>query len=227
MQKRGGSDTGGEAIDPTVPLDVGALAQRQRIVDAMIASCAEKTFAATTIADIVSRGSVSRTTFYKHFADKRDCFDAALAVCVEAMRTAASASYSPADPPAESVRKATVAILDLLASNPSVAEVALGEAVTVDPAVVERYRTLLMPALEWPWLAAGEPIRGSSDPLIAFGRLQILVFDQLASGRVKRLPEMLPEIVYIALLPFAGHEEALRQARLAADATLEGTPGAG
>lgn len=59
-------------------------------------------------------------------------------------------------------------------------------------------------------------IRGESDPRAAFGRAQVLILDQLVAGRVKQLPKLLPEIVYIAILPFAGHDEALRQARLIA-----------
>lgn len=216
MQKQGSFDSDRGVLDPTVPLDIGARSQRERIVEAMIEICAEKSFAAATIADIVGRASISRTTFYKHFVDKRACFDATLDLCVNELRSVAGSSHDPADPPAEAVRKGTVAVLELLAAKPALAQVALGEAVTVDPAIVERYRDLLLPALEGRWLSAGESLRGSSDPRIAFGRLQILFFDQLAGGRVKQLPELRPEIVYIAVLPFAGHEEALRQARLAA-----------
>jgi hypothetical protein len=43
-----------------------------------------------------------------------------------------------------------------------------------------------------------------------------LVFHEVAAGRAERLPTLLPDIVYLAIAPFAGHEEALRQARLAA-----------
>lgn len=215
MQTRGGFDTEHDPLDSAAEVDVRALSQRRRIIEAMVQSCAEKTFAATKISDIVRLAAVSRTTFYQNFPDKRACFSAALSACVDEIRSTAIASYSPTDAPAESVRKATVAILDLLAANPTIAELSLREAITVDPAVVKRYRKLVLPALEAPWLAAGEPFKGSSDPRVAYGRLQILIFDQLALGRAKQLPEMLPEIVYVSLLPFAGHEEALRQARLA------------
>lgn len=75
-----------------------------------------------------------------------------------------------------------------------------------------RYRKLLIPALERLW---GEPRRGRTDPRLAFGRAQVLIYNQIAAGQAERLPELLPEIVYIALLPFSGHEEALREARLA------------
>ncbi|HSK49398.1 MAG TPA: TetR/AcrR family transcriptional regulator [Solirubrobacterales bacterium] len=183
----------------------------------MVEICAEKTFSATTIADIVGRANISRTTFYKHFADKRACFDAALEDCIDRLREVAVAARAPTDTPPQAVRKATAAILELLAARPDLAQVALGEAVSVDPAVVARYREMVIPALEGCWTAAGEEMRGSSDPRIAFGRVQILLFEQISAGKAKRLPALLPEIVYIAVLPFAGHEEALRQARLTSE----------
>ncbi len=206
-------------LEPTLPIDIGALSQRRRIIDAMIESCAEKTYAATTIADLVSRASISRTTFYKRFADKRECFDAALDCCVEELRTAAAAAHSPLDDPAEATRKATVATLELMAAKPALAQLVTGEGVSVEPAVIKRYRKILIPAIEGLWDGAGEPLRLHSDPRLAFGRAQILIFDLVATGRAGELPDLLPDLVYIALLPFAGHEVAIDQARLAGGQT--------
>jgi AcrR family transcriptional regulator len=211
-------------LDPTIPVDVGALSQRQRIVDAMIDSCAEKSYSRTTIADIVSRASISRTTFYKRFADKRECFDAALDHCIEALRGVAAESHLPSDAPSEAVRKAAVATLRLMAEKPALAHLVMGEAVAVEPAVIERYRRILIPALENLWHSAGKPIHPHSDPRLAFGRAQVLIFDQIAAGRAGDLPTLLPEIVYIGLLPFAGHDEALKQARLAGEPGANGLP---
>lgn len=191
--------------------------QRERIVEAMIESCAEKTYAATTIADIVKRASISRTTFYKRFENKRACFDAALDSCIVEIRAAAAAAHDPSDSPSEAVRKAVGAVLDLMAEKPAIAQLAMSDAITVEPAILERYRSLLIPALANLWEEAGGPRRPkAADPLLAFGRAQVLIFSQIAAGRTDRLPDLLPEIVYIALLPFAGHDEATRQAQLAA-----------
>jgi AcrR family transcriptional regulator len=216
MQKKPSPESPPQVLDPTLPPDFGAGAQWQRIVDAMIECCAEKTYAATTIADIVKRASISRTTFYKRFANKRACFDAALDSCLAELQGAAAAARDPADSPPEAVRKAAAATLHAMAAKPALAQLVMGDSVTVEPVILERYRSLLIPALENLWDEAGEPRRaGASDPRVAFGRAQVLVFNQIAAGRTSRLPELLPELVYIALLPFAGHEEAARQAQLA------------
>ncbi|MGC1165001.1 MAG: helix-turn-helix domain-containing protein [Solirubrobacterales bacterium] len=188
-------------------------------MEAIVDCCAEKTYAATTIADIVSHASISRTTFYKRFGGKRECFDGALDWCVEEVRAAAAASHSPTDAPAVAVRKGAARILELMAAKPALTQLLMGEAVSVEPAVIERYRKLVIPPLEKLWADAGEPRKGRTDPRLAFGRAQVLIYNQITTGQAERLPELLPEIVYLALLPFSGHEAALSQARRAGDAT--------
>jgi AcrR family transcriptional regulator len=217
MQKQRGTEAVRSVLEPTVPIDVGALSQRQRIVAAMIESCAEKTYAATTIADIVRRASISRTTFYKRFDGKRECFDATLDWCVEELRSAAAESQSSADAPAQAVRKAAAAILGAMAANPALGQLVMGEAVSVEPEVIERYRKLLIPSLESLWGEAGASGTVHTNPRLAFGRAHVLVYNRILSGDIATLPELLPDVVYLSILPFAGHEEALKQARLVGD----------
>lgn len=223
MQKQQSPQKAISASEPSVLPSHTEDSQQQRIVDAMIASCAEKTYAATTIADIVKRASISRTTFYKHFTNKRACFDAALRSCITQIQAVAGAAHSPSDGPPEAVRKAVGAVLELMAEKPALAQLVMSDAITVEPAILERYRSILIPALEGLWKGAIEPRRPeASDPLLAFGRAQVLIFNQIAAGRTDRLPDLLPEIVYIALVPFAGHDEATKQAQLAAGETVAG-----
>jgi AcrR family transcriptional regulator len=51
-----------------------ALHQRARLQGAMVAAIAQNGYADTTIKQLVSLAGVSRTTFYRHFADKEQCF---------------------------------------------------------------------------------------------------------------------------------------------------------
>jgi AcrR family transcriptional regulator len=188
----------------------------------MVACCAEKTYAGTTIADLVSRGAVSRTTFYKLFTDKRDCFDAAVALCIERIAGTLADAALGNDSAAEATRRATVAGLELLAAEPELALVLSGDVLGVEPLLIDRYSRMIVPALEVMWAQAGESPRKHSSPGLAFGRAQLLVFHEVAAGRADRVPALVPDIVYLAIAPFAGHEEALRQAHLAAaEARLE------
>jgi AcrR family transcriptional regulator len=216
MQKRPSSEIASNVLEPSTPTDIGERSQRRRILAAMIASCAEKTYTATTITDIVGAARISRTTFYKRFADKRECFDAAVDACIEEVQEAARDAYSPADPPAEAARKATTAVLELMAAKPDLAQLLCGEAHSVDPSVPRRYRKLAVPALERLWADGSGPPEPHLDPRLAFGRAHVLVFDRLAGGSEARLLELAPELVYLAVAPFAGHDEALRKAQISA-----------
>jgi AcrR family transcriptional regulator len=215
MQKQSSSEMRRTSVlAPTTPVDIGEQSQRRRIVDAMIASCAEKSYAATTISDIVARARISRTTFYKRFADKRDCFDATVQTSVRELAEVVAAAASPADPPAEVVRKGTSALLAGLARKPELGQLLTADAIAVEPQIVGRYRRLVVPALESVWDDQVAK-RRHLDPQLAFGRAQVLIFSKVTAGTTDRLTELLPELTYLGVAPFAGHEEALRQARLA------------
>jgi AcrR family transcriptional regulator len=57
--------------------------QRGRLLFAIAQVVAERGYAAATVADIVDRASVSRSTFYEQFPDKQACFIAAFDYGVE------------------------------------------------------------------------------------------------------------------------------------------------
>ena len=52
--------------------------QRRRLVAATVAVVAERGYDATRIKDIIVMAGVSRSAFYKHFSNKRECFVASL-----------------------------------------------------------------------------------------------------------------------------------------------------
>jgi AcrR family transcriptional regulator len=215
MQKHRSSEKAASVLALTTPQDAGHQSQRRRIVDAIIDSCAEKTYAATTITDIVARAHISRTTFYKHFDDKRACFDAAIEDSISQLQEVAAAAHSPEDPPGDAVREAVAAVLQALAARPGLAQLLTGDAMAVEPQVIERYRRATIPALEKLWSRSGNGTSPHTDPRLAFGQAQVLILNEIATGNADRLPELLPEITYLAVNPFGGHEEAIRQSRLA------------
>lgn len=223
MQKQRSSETPGSVLQPSTPPDIGRRSQRQRIVDAMIESCAEKTYAATTITDIVGRARISRTTFYKHFEDKRACFDAAVNYCIDELRAAALSAHSAADPPGDAARKATSAVVEALVERPGLAQLLTGDAMAVNPAVIEHYRKVTIPALGALWSGNGSEVEAHTDPRLAFGQAQVLILNKIATGRPERLPDLLPELVYLAVSPYGGHEEALEQSRLAGKTRTSGS----
>ncbi len=73
----------------------------------------------------------------------------------------------------------------------------------------------MLPAVAGLWDDGGAGDDPHLDPILAFGRAQVLIFRQTAAGEAAALPGLLPELVYLAVAPFAGHREALDQVRLA------------
>lgn len=193
----------------------------------MVSSCAEKSYSATTISDIVSRASISRTTFYKRFSGKRDCFDAAIDACIDEVCGVVDATSAGWDSAPEAVRKTTAALLELMAAKPDMAQVLTGDAVWVDPTMSSRYRRLLIPTLERFLETNGESQPKHANPGLAFSRAQLLIFSEIAAGRSEQLGELHPEIVYLVLAPFVGHDEAIEQSRLARSCPDADTTNAG
>lgn len=210
-------DSGRESrpLAPTVPPDIGSRVRRRKIVDAMAESVAEKTYARTRIADIVAKAHISRATFYKEFENKRACFDEAVEIFLEELRETAAASHSEADTPPEAIRKASAAVLEALAARPACAKLTLIEVPAIEPAVIDSYRRTVIDALRGQWEPDELPKDIGAETRAAFGRAQVLIGSQIAAGRGEHLPELLPDVVYTALLPFVGPEEALKQAQLA------------
>lgn len=91
---------------------------RSRLLEGMAVAVARKGYADTTIADIVREASVSRRTFYEHFATKADClialYEAASRNALKVLRGA----MDPAHDWEEQVGRAIGAYLGCMAANP-------------------------------------------------------------------------------------------------------------
>jgi AcrR family transcriptional regulator len=204
-------------LTPSVPMDIGLRSQRQRILDAMADSCAEKSFSVTTIADVVGRASISRATFYKHFANKLECFEAAVQDFVEELAAVAAESQTGVDSEPEAALAAIDVVLAHLAAKPAYAKLLAIEAPILSPGIVIAQREKAVGALEKLWQSSktngngNGNGRGEADPRVAFGRSQVLVADLLAGGEAEQLPSLQPDLAYALLLPFVGHRKALAQ----------------
>jgi AcrR family transcriptional regulator len=204
-----------------------AHSQRERILVAMAEGCAAKGYNATTIADICEPAGVSRATFYELFKDKQDCFGAAMEVALADAMSRILSAYSPDKPWATTVRDAAAEFLDLLASRPAFARMALVEAPATGERAFELYasgKRVLQSLLD----------RGRDDPVeeeaipssagrAALSGAESLIVGQILAGNAARLRELLPDVVYITTVSYLGQEEALRQSR-EAEQLLGATP---
>ena len=205
-------ESGTKVRDPGLPRNVVGLSQRDRLLWSMVRVIAEKSYDGVTVADVVARAGVSRTTFYEEFANKDECLFAAYEwVIDELVDYVSHAFHSELDWP-ERMRDALDALLRALAAEPDVAQMAVVEVPAAGPQGHQRYRDAVDRFL--PFLEEGREYaeRSAGVPpgieLMAVGGAEVIIFDEVVGGRVTEMPAMLPEIVFAVLVPFIGPEEA-------------------
>jgi AcrR family transcriptional regulator len=125
---------GRHKLDP----DLVAASQRQRLLEAMTELVAEKGYAAVTIGDIVQRAGTAKRTFYDHFADKTQCFLAALDVITEALLATGRSTFAVSGGTRERTENSLRGYLARLVAMPSTAKVFYLEANAAGPEAVTR-----------------------------------------------------------------------------------------
>lgn len=199
--------------EPAPPPPFAAHMPAERILRAVAALCAEKGFAATTIADLAARAQISQNTFYKHFADKPDAFEAAL--------ESANAQLLAATVPAirrhgrwpGSVRYGLEAACGWLAAEADYAHLLAVEAYAVGPEAVfrrdrsEREVIAALVEIMPPAAAAGALATEAT-----LGALQALAYRRIRSGQAEGLAEVPALVTYLLLAPATGAQAAYEAA---------------
>lgn len=203
-----------------LPKDIFAPSERDRIVQAMAATCAERGYLETTVGEVIARAGVSRATFDANFSGTEECGLAAVNQILSEATTTASAAWSADSSEWESIFRGIRALLELMAARPSFAHVAYIQArhsmphscyepyasgIKVLASMIDRLRT---------YAIAESPLpRTTSRAVIGGG--EILMRRALVAGEPERMAEFLPDIIYGVLVPYLGQEEALRYMRMA------------
>jgi len=199
-----------------LPAEFVARNQRERLISALTLTLAESGFQKTTVALIGSRAAVSKSDFYKHFGSKDACFLAAYDWAVDRLRAAAIDACADADPTGwpSRIRAALVAALELLATEPALAAILLGEGLRAGRGVHERYQAAVesfAPLLREgaPDPPGGQPVPAAIDEAVV-GGIASLLGRRVVAGEATDLAALLPDLLEFALTPHLGIEEARR-----------------
>jgi len=186
--------------------------QRERLLSALAESCATRGYGATTIAAICEPAGVSRATFYELFRDKDDCMRAAMELSLAEATSAVAAAQEPGKDWAALVRDTAEALLELLAAQPAFARMALVEAPSANPDARALYTSglrVLEAVLDRGRGAPEVALIPASTARAALAAAESLVVGRILTGEAARLPELLPDVVYIVTVPYLGQEAAL------------------
>lgn len=189
--------------------------QRERMVESMIAVVALKGYAEATVADIISNAGVSRATFYEQFADKEDCFVAAYSSVMERLLAFVAQGFEiETDDWIVQVRSGIGNLLIYLAHNPVSARVGIVEGFGAGARARDRYQQAV--SSFFPYLDAGRAQAPDPDRMppqtarVIVGGVSALMFNEASAGNAAGLPKRLPEMMYVVVAPYLGHEAGMK-----------------
>jgi AcrR family transcriptional regulator len=200
-----------------LPREFIAQNQRERIITALVDTIAERGYNATTVAHITKAASVSRRTFYEHFADKEACFLAAYEMVAAHIRESMQVAAEAFEEWPQKVRAALGTMLSFLAGEPELARVCMIEPIAAGGEIAARHRASMQGFVEI--LKAGRPEHSGERPLpeateaTLVGGIVSLIVREINAGRTEQLEDLLPDLVELTLAPYLGGEEASRLAR--------------
>ncbi len=120
-----------------------ASSQRTRLLQATVELGTEQGFASLTLADIVRRARVARSTFYEYFPDKQQCFLAAFDYAADRVLERVLAIEPPPVGELESPVHAYIArLLELCLEEPGLVQLVAADAAALSPAAADRQRAI-------------------------------------------------------------------------------------
>jgi len=196
--------------------------RRELILAAMIRVVGSKGYKETSVADVIEEAGTSRTTFYKNFEDKHECFLAAYDMLVEQVFAEVVANCDSEQSWLERVEKGLTTIVELFALDPKLARTAVVEVAAAGADARQRHWNAVARFTEY--LEGGRKLANGRElpeniSLMSAGAVSGLIFDELLAGRAAQLPALLPDLLFAMLVPYIGPRAAAEEMRRAA-ATL-------
>jgi AcrR family transcriptional regulator len=166
-----------------IPAEVVARNQRERLVAAMAEACAESGYAGASATAVAKAAGVSTVTFYKQFADKRDCLLAAHRQLLGRLLEEVDRACEEEGAGSERGRAALREMLALLAADPPSARLLTVEILAAGPEGAERHDVAVEAFAE----------RLGVDWVRAAGILA-LIGKRAMAGEADRLPQLEDEL---------------------------------
>lgn len=184
--------------------------KRERILQGMLEAVGSRGYEDTSVQDAISAAGLYRQAFYDSFKDKEDCYlqaiEAGFAWIELAMREAAAGEVTWRG----GLRGALSELLDFLDEQPTVGRALLVEVHAAGARAVEQRTEAMERAAAMIDLAREEGGDGAptiSAEAIVAGILAVLHI-RLAGKPGAAFASLLPELMYLAVLPFFGPDAA-------------------
>jgi AcrR family transcriptional regulator len=170
--------------------------QRERLFAALVATCDEKGYDATSVEDLLRISGVSRATFYEQFDDKLACFRAAqdemIAAGIAAIADQLGAEGNPDDRPLAALK----AFVDLIVEQPAAGRMCLVESYASGPSGIDPIQR----AIDWIILLVRDAAERMNDRSAMpaellrgiIGGFYQVIYGRLRERREGELPDLVP-----------------------------------
>lgn len=190
--------------------------KQQRILQGMLEAVGTQGYERATVQDAIAAAGVYRQAFYDSFRDKEDCYLQALeagSAWIElAMREAAAGETTWRG----QLRGALTGLLRFIDRQPAVGRALFVEVHAAGPLAVQKRTEAMERASAAMDLAREESDDGApaiSAEAVAAGILAVL-HSRLAANQTSGFFHLLPELMYLAVLPYFGADVASVEMRL-------------
>ena len=185
--------------------------QRERIFDAVANLTASKGYASLSLEEIVSEAAISLQTFYQHFENKEEAFQATFEMGHAKAMAAVNRSLDLRLSWAVNVRRGLTALTEFLASEPSIARLACVDILIAYPHLTGRVNEANLSYIELLDIGPEDSYPNMPAPVMreaSVGGIFELLHEYILAGRCEQLPELTDYLMYLAITPFAGAQVA-------------------
>jgi AcrR family transcriptional regulator len=202
--------------------------QRYRMLEGMVRAVGDRGYAETTVQDAIARAGVSRRTFYVHFAGKQDCFLQGYDAVMDRVLVATRGAYESGSSWPERLERGLQRFLAFFSDEVGLVRVAMVEVLAAGPEALRHHEDGIKRFV--PFFDDGRAASAHGDELPAglsemvVGGITATLHQRVVAGGATGVPQLLPELLYFALVPYIGHARALRRADAARSATGTATP---
>lgn len=190
--------------------------RHQRILQGMLEAVGTRGYERATVQDAITAAGIYRQAFYDSFRDKEDCYlqaiDAGSAWIELAMRDEAAGETTWRG----QLRGALTGLLRFLDRQPAVGRALLVEVHAAGPRAVDKRTEAMERASAAMDLARAESDGGApeiSAEAVVAGILAVL-HSRLSAAQTGGFMRLLPELMYLAVLPYFGADVAAIEMRL-------------
>jgi AcrR family transcriptional regulator len=188
-----------------LPRDFVVSNQRERIMNALVATIATYGFGGSSVELIAKRAGVSRRTFYEQFADREDAYLRTYDTTAGCLLERLDAAWAEPVDGVEQLRLWLRTLLESIADEPRLARVCMVDVLSVGPRALE-HRDRHMHSFAVPLEKAAAEHNGAPPPPLATDGLVAAIYDaiykRVAQEHTEDLPDLLDDMHSFCLMLF-------------------------